>query len=293
MANIVNNFAQYLENTRGASKSTIQSYCRDIKQYISYLNSNFIDFQRANKTNIISYIMLMQKNGRAVSSISRTMASLRTFYKYALSEGYVDSDPTFKLETPKQDKKLPSILTIEEVDHLLSQPDTTTFKGKRDKAMLELIYASGIKVSELVMLDLEDVELELGFVKCVSGGRARIIPLGSQCIKALGDYLQFSRSFLAQDKNSGKLFVNCTGGNLTRQGFWKIIKEYKEKARIEKEITPHTLRHSFAAHLLENGADLSSIQEMLGHSDISSTQIYTKLVKTRIKEVYNKAHPRA
>ena len=292
-ADIIKEFAGYLEDGRGASKSTVQSYCRDIKQYNNYLNSNFTDFQRAGKTNLVSYIMTMQKNGRAPSSITRTMASLRAFYKFALAQRYVDSDPTYKLEAPKQEKKLPSILTVEEVDLLLSQPDVSTFKGKRDKAMLELIYASGIKVSELVMLDLEDVELDLGFVKCVSGPRARIIPLGSKCIKALGDYLKFSRSFLAADKDSGKLFVNCSGTNLTRQGFWKIIKEYKEKAHIEKDITPHTLRHSFAAHLLENGADLSSIQEMLGHSDIASTQIYTKLVKTRIKEVYNKAHPRA
>lgn len=293
MPKIVTEFASYLENERQVSGGTVQSYCRDIKQYMNYLDSNFIDIRKANKTNVISYIMMLQKSGRAPSSISRSMASLRVFYKYLANERIVDSDPTFKLETPKHDKKLPSILTVEEVDLLLEQPDTTTFKGKRDKAMLELIYASGIKVSELVALDIEDIEIGLGFVRCFSGAKARIIPLGGACIKALEDYLQFSRSFLVSDKTQTKLFVNITGKNLTRQGFWKIIKEYKEKANIEKEITPHTLRHSFAAHLLENGADLSSIQEMLGHSDISSTQIYTKLVKTRIKEVYNKAHPRA
>lgn len=293
MANVITEFAQYLEKERGASAGTVQSYCRDIKQYMNYLNANYIDIQRANKTNVISYIMSLQKNGRAASSISRALASLRAFYKYLTNENIVASDPTLRLETPKQDKKLPSILTMEEVDLLLEQPDVATFKGKRDKAMLELIYASGIKVSELVSLDVEDVEVGLGFVRCVSGARARIIPLGGPCLRALNDYLQFSRNFLVSDKTQKKLFVNCTGSNLTRQGFWKIIKEYKEKANIEKEITPHTLRHSFAAHLLENGADLSSIQEMLGHSDISSTQIYTKLVKTRIKEVYNKAHPRA
>lgn len=293
MANVIDGFTQYLEKERGASSGTIQSYSRDVKQYMNFLNANYIDIQRANKTNVISYIMSLQKKGRAPSSISRALASLRMFYRYLTGENIVASDPTLRLETPKQDKKLPSILSVDEIDLLLNQPDVSTFKGKRDKAMLELIYASGIKVSELVALEVEDVELSLGFVRCVSGTKARIIPLGTPCLRALNDYLQFSRHFLVADKTQKKLFVNCSGLNLTRQGFWKIIKEYKEKSNIEKEITPHTLRHSFAAHLLENGADLTSIQEMLGHSDISSTQIYTKLVKTRIKEVYNKAHPRA
>ncbi len=293
MQSLVEEFAAYLENEREAAGSTIQSYCRDIRQFVRYLDSTFVDIYKVNKTNVISYVLYLKKLERAPSSISRSLASIRTFYTFMLSRGLVKDNPAFKLELPRQDKKLPAILTMDEVDLLLRQPDISTYKGKRDKAMLELIYASGIKVSELVGLAVDDVEISLGFVKCTAGNRARIIPLGTQCIRAMGDYLQFARPYMIVNASEPFLFVNCNGGHLTRQGFWKIIKEYKEKAHIQKEITPHTLRHSFAAHLLENGADLSSVQEMLGHSDISSTQIYSKLIKTRMKEVYNKAHPRA
>lgn len=293
MSDLLSEFVEYMESERKSSENTIQSYVRDIKQYINYMDSNSNDITKANKTNVLSYVMYLQKCKKAPSSITRAVAGIRMFYKYLLDRGIAQHNPAYKLELPKKDKKLPDILTVEEVDLLLSQPNSTTFKGKRDKAMLELIYASGIKVSELVNLNVSDVDIDLEFVKCVSVPRARIIPLGAPCIAALNDYLQYARSYMISDENEQKLFVNCSGTKITRQGFWKIIKEYKEKAHIEKEITPHTLRHSFAAHLLENGADLTAISEMLGHSDIASTQIYSRLVKTRIKEVYTKSHPRA
>ncbi|MBE7037764.1 MAG: site-specific tyrosine recombinase XerD [Ruminococcaceae bacterium] len=293
MSDLLTEFIDYMEKERNSSENTIQSYLRDIRQYIGYMDSNLVDITKANRTNVLSYIMYLQKCKKAPSSITRAVAGIRMFYKYLLQKGVTRDNPAYKLELPKKDKKLPEILTVEEVDLLLNQPDSTTFKGKRDKAMLELIYASGIKVSELVNLKVSDVDTALEFVKCVAAPRARIIPLGAPCVAALNDYLMYARSFMIGDENEEILFVNCSGTKITRQGFWKIIKEYKEKAGIKKEITPHTLRHSFAAHLLENGADITAISEMLGHSDIASTQVYARLVKTRIKEVYTKAHPRA
>lgn len=293
MLDLLSEFIDYMENERKSSANTIQSYARDIKQYINYMNSNSIDITKANKTNVISYVMYLQKQKKAPASVTRAVAGIRMFYKYLVEKNIAQDNPAYKLELPKKDKKLPEILTVEEVDLLLSQPNSTTFKGKRDKAMLELIYASGIKVSELVNLNVEDVDTTLEFLKCVSLPKARIIPLGTPCIAAVNDYLQYARSYMISDENEKKLFVNCSGTKITRQGFWKIIKEYKEKAKIKKDITPHTLRHSFAAHLLENGADITAISEMLGHSDIASTQVYSRLIKTRIKEVYTKSHPRA
>lgn len=293
MSELLTEFIDYMDKERNSSENTIQSYVRDIRQYIEYMDSNMVDITKANRTNVLSYIMHLQKINKAPASITRAVAGIRMFYKYLLKKGVAHDNPAYKLELPKKDKKLPDILTIEEVDLLLSQPDSTTFKGKRDKAMLELIYASGIKVSELVNLKVSDVDIELEFVKCVCAPKARIIPLGTLCIAALKDYLMYARSYMISDANEETLFVNCSGTKITRQGFWKIIKEYKEKAGIKKDITPHTLRHSFAAHLLENGADITAISEMLGHSDIASTQVYARLVKTRIKEVYTKAHPRA
>jgi integrase/recombinase XerD len=205
----------------------------------------------------------------------------------------IDSDPTVDLDSPKVEKKLPQILSTHEVELLLDQPKCVDLKGYRDKAMLELLYATGIRVSELINLNLSEVNLELGFIKCNKGLRERVIPIGSIAVSALIEYLNKSRNLLIQKPDEKALFVNINGGRLTRQGFWKIIKQYKNQAKINKDITPHTLRHSFAAHLLENGADLRSIQEMLGHSDISSTQVYAQIAKNKIKEVYKKTHPRA
>ena len=246
-----------------------------------------------NKTTVIAYLLHLQKKGRATSTISRNLASIRSFYQYLTKSGVINSDPTEDLESPKVEKKLPQILSTKEVELLLEQPKCDDLKGYRDKAMLELLYATGIRVSELICLNVSDVNLEMGFIRCNKGNKERMIPIGSLSIQALNEYLTKSRNLLIQRSDEKALFVNVNGKRLTRQGFWKIIKQYKNQAKINKDITPHTLRHSFAAHLLENGADLKSIQEMLGHSDISSTQVYAQIAKNRIKEVYKKTHPRA
>ncbi len=294
MEALVQKFVDFLEHEKGLSDNTLQSYRRDIQQYISYLNEmNMTNIAGVNKTAVITYLLYLQKKGRATSTISRNLASIRSFYQYLNKLNMIEQDPTKNLESPKVEKKLPQILSTQEVELLLEQPKCVDLKGYRDKAMLELLYATGIRVSELIQLDIDDINLEMGFIKCNKGNKERIIPLGSVAIHALEEYINKARKMMIQDPNETALFVNCNGRRLTRQGFWKIIKLYKNQAKINKEITPHLLRHSFAAHLLENGADLKSIQEMLGHSDISSTQIYAQLTKNRIKEVYNKTHPRA
>jgi len=291
---LVERFVEFLEKDKQLSLNTLQSYKRDIEQYITYLNEiNLKNISNTNKTTIIAYLMYLQKKGRATSTISRNLASLRSFYQYLHKNGVIDSDPTVELESPKVEKKLPQILSTQEVELLLEQPKCIDLKGFRDKAMLELLYATGIRVTELISLNVSDVNLEMGYIRCNKGSRERTIPIGSIALNALNEYLQKARNLLIQNKDEKALFVNINGKRLTRQGFWKIIKLYKNQARINKDITPHTLRHSFAAHLLENGADLKSIQEMLGHSDISSTQIYAQIAKNKIKEVYKHTHPRA
>ncbi|MBS4536227.1 site-specific tyrosine recombinase XerD [Clostridium sp. D2Q-14] len=289
-------FIDYIKCTRELSENTIESYKRDLYQFNEYLIQNNIEESLVNisKTTVITYMIYLQKKGRAGSTIARTLASLRTFYQYLLNEGLTRNDPTNNLKSPKQEKKFPSVLTLDEVNILLNKPDISTVKGVRDKAMLELLYATGIRVSELISLTLEDVDLNLGIIiSSRESSNERIIPIGKLCIKSLDDYLSIYRTKLVKDKKADNLFVNYHGNKLTRQGFWKIIKTYTKNANIEKRITPHTLRHSFAVHLLENGADLKSVQEMLGHADISTTQIYTKMNKKRINDVYKKAHPRA
>lgn len=292
---LMREFVSYLECEKKVSANTLSSYTRDIKQFGEYINTNSLDVIKITKTNIITYMLYMQKSGRAASSVSRSLASVRAFYNYLMIKDFVPVNPAYDLEAPKQDKKLPYILSASEVERLLSSPETIippTEKSIRDKAMIELIYATGIKVSELISLEVDDIDINLGYIKCVGNNTARIIPLGHVAIEAMKDYLGKVRENMCQ-KGETALFVNCNGGRLTRQGFWKLIKEYAKRAEISGDITPHTLRHSFAAHLIENGADLASVQEMMGHKDISSTQVYTKLVKNRIREVYNKAHPRA
>jgi len=287
-------FINFLERDKRLSLNTLQSYKRDIDQYITYLNGiNVTAITNTNKTTVIAYLLHLQKKGRATSTISRNLASIRSFYQFLYKEKVIDLDPTTELESPKVEKKLPQILSTQEVELLLDQPKCLDLKGIRDKAMLELLYATGIRVSELISLNLIDINLDIGFLTCNKGSRERTIPIGSMSISAVKEYLIKSRKFLLQDIDDEALFVNINGRRLTRQGFWKIIKHYKNQANINKDITPHTLRHSFAAHLLENGADLRSIQEMLGHSDISSTQIYAQMAKNKIKEVYKKTHPRA
>ncbi len=290
----VENFINFLERDKRLSLNTLQSYKRDIEQYTTYLKEiNANNIAATNKTTVIAYLLHLQKKGRATSTISRNLASIRSFYQFLHKNKIIELDPTSELESPKVEKKLPQILSTQEVELLLDQPKCLDLKGIRDKAMLELLYATGIRVSELISLNLADINLELGFIKCNKGTRERSIPIGSISVAAVHEYLLKSRNFLIQDINEEALFVNVNGKRLTRQGFWKIIKHYKNQANINKDITPHTLRHSFAAHLLENGADLRSIQEMLGHSDISSTQIYAQIAKNKIKEIYKKTHPRA
>lgn len=288
-------FIYYLAYEKELSKNTLESYKRDIFQFVAFLKDRHIrDIKEANKTTIITYLLHLQKKGKATSTISRNLASIRSFCQFLLNEKYIDKDPTVNLESPKSEKRIPNVLTLEEVEILLEQPEVGNHKGVRDRAMLELLYATGIRVSELVSLNRLDLNLELGYIKCNGDhSKERTIPIGSMAKMALENYINNCREHLIREEDETSLFVNYHGTRLTRQGFWKIIKNYAQKAKISKKITPHTLRHSFATHLLQNGADLRSVQEMLGHSDISTTQIYTLVTKNKIKEVYNKAHPRA
>ena len=292
-ADLTNKFAEYMIAERHSSQSTVQSYVRDIRQYAEYSAKNYIDIASATKQNVLSYVLYLQRCKKAPSSVTRAVAGIRMFYKYLMKLGISKDNPAYRLKLPKCDKKMPDILTVDEVDLLLSQPSGATFKGKRDKAMLELLYATGIRVTELISLNVDDVSIELGYIKCRSGAKDRIVPIHTVAADALGDYLLNARKVMIIDPSETALFVNCNGKRLSRQGFWKIIKYYTAAAGIEKDITPHTLRHSFAMHLLENGADLRSIQEMMGHSDISSTQVYANMAKKRIKDVYSRTHPRA
>lgn len=294
MDKLFDEFLYELDNDKGLSKNTLESYGRDLKQFFNYLKSNSISLISINKTSIIAYLMYLQKSGKATSSISRSLAALRSFYHFLSTNKYIDKDPTLNLESPKIEKKLPQILSIKEVEILLKQPDKNDPKGNRDQCMLELLYATGIRVSELVALNIDDTNLNMGFIKCNGRGmKDRVIPIGTMAQNALSEYIVKYRPMLIRDQEEKSLFVNFHGKRLTRQGFWKIIKQYTKFANIDKDITPHTLRHSFAAHLIENGADLKSVQEMLGHSDISTTQVYTQITRSKIKEVYKKTHPRA
>ena len=283
-----------MTDIRHKSLNTVESYKRDVTQYISYLDGTGVtDISSTTKTTVLSYLLYLQKEGRASSTVSRTLASLRSYYLFMMQNGVVKSNPTSNLEAPHVEKKIPKILSGEEVELLLEQPKNCDNKGIRDKAMLELLYATGIRVSELINLDVSDVNVPMSFVRCKGGKKERIIPMGHQAKDALENYINNVRKYMVKDENETALFVNCSGARLSRQGFWKLIKYYQHIAGIETDITPHTLRHSFAAHLLENGADLHSIQEMMGHADISSTQVYSRMINSKIKDVYAKAHPRA
>jgi integrase/recombinase XerD len=287
-------FMGYLENEKGLAKNSIDSYRRDLLSFKSFLESRHVsDWKKGTEGDVSQFIFQLKEKGRAPSTISRNMASIRSFYAYLIRERVVNRDPSTHLETPKVEKKLPHILPVVEVERLMRATDSMQPAGIRDKAMLELIYASGAKVSELLDLNVDHVNLILGYVTCLNKTRERIIPLGRFAVETLQHYLEKARPTLSKDDTEQALFLNHHGKRMTRQGFWKLIKKYALKAGISAEITPHTLRHSFAAHLLENGADLRSVQEMLGHADISTTQIYTQITKTRLREVYTKAHPRA
>lgn len=290
----INEFQRYLVDDKHASKNTTSSYMRDINQFTLYIGTkNISEVHDIAKSDIERYIEHLTRNGKSSATISRCVASLKCYFNYLMITGKLLKNPLINIETVKTIKKLPQILTNREVELLLEQPECTDAKGYRDKAMLELLYATGIRVSELISLDRYDINLSTGLICCRGDEKERMIPLYPAAIKAIGDYINLVRHQMLALPSEQALFVNMNGERMSRQGFWKIIKHYQEKARIEKEITPHTLRHSFAAHLLENGADIRSLQEMLGHADISSTQVYTQLVKKQLKDVYNKSHPRA
>ena len=286
-------FSDYLTNQKANSANTRESYLRDTLYFLEYLSNAGIDPLEADEQVIQGYVEHLHDLKRSPTTISRNLASVRCFYKFLIFRGLMDSNPAKGIKLEKTVKKLPQVLSGEEIELLLAQPDITEPKGCRDKAMLELLYATGIRVSELIELDVDDLNLYAGVLHCASKGKERVIPLYPAAIRALEEYLRNVRPQLINEPDETALFVNMNGERMSRQGFWKIVKHYQETAGISKDITPHTLRHSFAVHLLENGADLRSIQEMLGHADISSTQIYTHVVKKHLKDVYQKAHPRA
>ena len=286
-------FLEFLQNDKKLSNNTLQSYRRDILQFRDYVNENNINYAKAKEEDIKDYLKELQKEGKKTSTASRSLASIRSFYQFLLRTKKAKGDPTVSIQSPKIEKRTPSVLTSEEVELLLDQPKDVDLKGTRDKAMLEFAYATGMKVTEIIDLNIDDVNFEEDTVTCANGKKTRTIPLGTLAEKALREYVEQARPILIKNEDNKALFVNVNGSRLTRQGFWKIVKYYKEQAHIEKDITPHVLRHSFATHLLQNGADLKSIQAMLGHSDISSTQVYAQFQDPGIKNIYKKAHPRA
>ena len=293
MSNIIMRYEDYLIHTKHASDNTVASYMRDLRQYASYLGSEGIDVLDADQDVVSGYMNSMKANGKSAATISRALASIKSLYIFAVQNREIEENPIHNIKIDKAEKKLPQILTGKEVELLLQQPKVTEMEGCRDKAMLEVLYATGIRVSELIGLNIDDVSLPGSFIRCESGEKTRIIPIYPEALQSLHEYIDSVRPKMIAVPTEHSLFVNVSGERMSRQGFWKIIKYYQEKAHIDKDITPHTLRHSFAAHLLENGADLRSIQQMLGHSDISSTQVYTQLVKQNLKAVYNKYHPKA
>lgn len=295
MLDLIHEYENYLINVKHASQNTVASYLRDIRQFSDWLAQIGVSgVEDASQVNICSYFSHLQEVGKSGATASRSLASLKNFYSYAVSSGAVATSPVpEEIHIFRGEKKLPQILTGKEVELLLMQPACVDAKGYRDKAMLEVMYATGIRVTELINLDVDDVNLELGVIKCRNAKKSRMIPLYPAALKALQIYIQEIRGLMISDPQESALFVNISGSRMSRQGFWKILKYYQEKAGIEKDITPHTLRHSFAVHLLENGADLGSLQELMGHSDISSTQMYTHMINQKLKSVYQKCHPKA
>ena len=289
----INSFITYLHNVKKMSLNTELSYRRDLAKVERFMSEHKInDVDKVTPDDLNSYIAYLQDNKFSAATISRNIACIKTFYHYLYKEGKVKTDVSDGLKAPKVEKRIPEIMTTKEVVSLLEQPKGNNPKDIRDKAMLELLYATGIRVSELISLNVKDVNMQMGFIVCHDANKERVIPFGHEAKAAMQKYFDESRDTMLEDKDSDILFVNCSGQPMSRQGFWKLIKYYTKKAGIEADITPHTLRHSFAAHLVENGADLRSVQEMLGHSDISTTQVYANLNHSRIRDVYNKAHPR-
>lgn len=293
MENHIDSFILYLHNMKKTSANTEMSYRRDLyKVQVFVENKGIGDVADITKGDLEEYVAGMEEKQFAAATISRNIASIKAFYHYLMKEGIVSEDVSEDLKAPKIEKKIPEILTMDEVVRLLNQPKGDSLKEIRDKAMLELLYATGIRVSELIALKISDVNLQMGYIICRDSNKERIIPFGREAKNALIKYLDKARDAMVGSSDGDILFSNCSGQAMSRQGFWKLIKYYAKKADIQSDITPHTLRHSFAAHLVENGADLRSVQEMLGHSDISTTQIYANMNHNHIREVYTKAHPR-
>ena len=295
MLDLLTAYENYLTKVKQASANTVSSYMRDIRQFSEWLRSNEdSELADAEQVNISDYLAHLQDIGKSAATVSRSLASLKNFYSYLVANGFLERSPvTVDIRVERGEKKTPQILSGKEVELLLSQPACVDAKGFRDKAMLEVMYATGIRVTELIDLNIEDVNLELGSIKCAGTKKTRAIPLYPAALKALSVYLREYRSGMLSTPDERALFVNVGGTRMSRQGFWKILKHYQVKAGIEKDITPHTLRHSFAVHLLENGADLGSVQELMGHSDISSTQMYAHMINQKLKSVYDKCHPKA
>ncbi len=290
MLDLIKAYENYLSKVKQASANTISSYMRDIRQFSEWLGAEVAD---ASQQNIGAYLQYLESDGRSAATISRTLASLKNFYAYLVSSGFCEKTPVTDIHIERGEKKLPQILSGREIELLLAQPLCVDAKGFRDKAMLEVMYATGIRVTELIDLDIDDVNLEMGVIKCTAAKKTRMIPLYPAALRALTLYIRDIRESMLADADETALFVNVNGSRMSRQGFWKILKHYQAAAHIEKEITPHTLRHSFAVHLLENGADLNSLQELMGHCDISSTQMYTQLINQKLNKVYKKCHPKA
>lgn len=294
MLDLIQAYENYLSKVKQASANTISSYMRDIRQFDEWLHGSLgLDVIDAKQLNISAYMQHLEDSGKSGATVSRSLASLKNFYAYLVSSGFLEKTPVTDIRVDRGEKKLPQILNGREIELLLSQPACVDAKGYRDKAMLEIMYATGIRVSELIDLNIDDVNLEQGIIKCNNAKKARVIPLYPAALHALSVYVREIRDSMIADPNEEALFVNISGLRMSRQGFWKILKHYQASAHIDKEITPHTLRHSFAVHLLENGADLGSLQELMGHCDISSTQMYSHLINQKLKSVYEKCHPKA
>ena len=294
MENYLQKFETYLQQNKNASQNTVVSYMRDIYKFSDYVFLNGVkDITRCSSKDVARYIDELNGEGKSSATVTRALASIRAFYTYLLSVKAVKKNPTKDIKSEKKKKALPRILTNKEVDLFLKQPKCDSLKGYRDRAMLEILYATGIRVSELIALDIKDISCELGFARCGEGNSERVIPLYPAAISAVSDYLENSRPLLVANQSEKALFVNMNGERMTRQGFWKIIKQYQKTAKITTEITPHVLRHSFAAHLIQNGAEIGVVKEIMGHSDISSTMLYAQLIKSNLKNAYIKFHPRA
>ncbi len=289
----ISGYEAWLAREKQAAANTLSSYLRDVRQFDGWAAAERLPLIKAAQEDVRRYAQHLEKQGKSNATVVRSIAALKSFYTYLASIRAVQVNPVKGFTPSRVERKLPAILSNYEVDLFLEQPDPSDAKGCRDKAMLELLYATGIRVSELIALDVQDLNLSASFLRCRGRGKDRVVPLYKGAVRAMAAYVGEVRSQLLEDPEETALFVNMHGERMSRQGFWKIVKRYQDKAGIRKDITPHTLRHSFAAHLLENGADLKSIQEMLGHADISATQIYTQVVNQRLPDVYSKAHPRA